>query len=141
MAASVKRIGVLLSQEHYDLVSRIAAHQRSSRSLILRELFEAVAPVFDRMDKLFRAAKAAGDSVKAGLAESAEQAEREMAPLVAEALGVFDEMEAQLKEVEAAGRGLPAAPAVGGPRTRRRPPLANQGGQVTKNVRSRRRRS
>ena len=127
MPSRQRRIGVLLSPEHYELIGRVAAHQKTSRSAVLRELFETVAPVFVRIDQLVVAAKRASDSVKAGLQQTAEEAERELTPVFAKALGVFDQMQAQLEEVEANGRAARGARgAAGAPR----PPHANQGGQV-----------
>jgi len=84
------RINVTLKPEHYDLISRLSRVQERSRADVLRELFETVLPVLERVVVVSEAAERAQVQAKEGLRESAERAEAAILPHVAEAMGQLD---------------------------------------------------
>jgi hypothetical protein len=69
------RTNVTLSPSLDLLVQRLASHQRSSKSQVLRELLEAAEPALQRAVALMDAASTASASVRSGLARSLNMAQ------------------------------------------------------------------
>jgi hypothetical protein len=90
MATKKPRIQVSLKTSEYELVKRLAKLQGRSMSQVLSELFEEIAPVYERVAVVLQAASRAKVSAHEGMRQAAEQAEAEMAPHVAAAMGQFD---------------------------------------------------
>jgi len=84
-------------------------------SSIVSELFEQVHPVLERVAVVLQAAMRAQESAKQGLRESTEQAEREMRPHIAMALGQLDLLQVDFEKAAApaaaGARAAGAAPA------------------------------
>lgn len=70
MPTSNPRVNVTLSPALDLLVSRLAEHQRMSKSQVLRELLEAAEPALQRAVTLMSAASHASREVKSGLASA-----------------------------------------------------------------------
>lgn len=103
------RVNVTLKPEDFALLSTLAKQQKRSRSDLLRDLFETIRPVLERVAVVTEAALRARATAKEGLVQSAEKAEAELRPLVAQALGQFDLF---LEDVKAGAEAPPqAAPA------------------------------
>jgi hypothetical protein len=69
------RVQVTLSPSLDALLVRLATHQGSSKSQVLRELFEAAEPALHRVVALMDAAATAKDEVHTGLARSLDRAQ------------------------------------------------------------------
>lgn len=90
MPTSKPRLQVTLTTAQHELLMRLAKLQGRSMSSIVSELFEQVLPVLERVAVVLQAAVRAQESMKQGLRESTEQAERDLRPHVAAALGQLD---------------------------------------------------
>lgn len=84
------RVNVSLSANQYELISRLSRVQKRSRADVLRDLFETMAPVLERVVVVGEAAERAAVQAKEGFRESAERAEQAILPHVREAMGQFD---------------------------------------------------
>jgi hypothetical protein len=84
------RINVTISPSLDGLVSRMAVHQRLSKSQVLRELLEAAEPALQRAAALMDAASAAHSELKQRLGKSLEEAQAKAEEQVAEQLGAMD---------------------------------------------------
>lgn len=73
MPTTNPRVNVTLSPSLDALVRRLAAHQRASKSQVLRELLEAAEPALQRAVALMDAASKASAEVRSGLARGLEQ--------------------------------------------------------------------
>jgi hypothetical protein len=92
-----------LSPEQYELVSRLARVQKRSRSDVLRDLFETVMPVLDRVAVVSEAAMRADAQARDGLRESVEAAEAAIRPHVLASMAQFDIFAQSLGEAAVAG--------------------------------------
>jgi hypothetical protein len=84
------RVNVTLTVTDYELLSTLARQQKRSRADMLRDLFETMRPVLERVAVVSEAAQRAQAQAKQGLIDSAEKAEAELQPLLDKALGQFD---------------------------------------------------
>lgn len=103
------RVNVTLKPEQYELVSRLAVLQKRSRADVLRDLFETVMPVLERVAVVSEAAVRASNQAKEGLRESVEAAEEAIRPHVLASLAQFDIFAQSLGG--AAGEGSAGSPA------------------------------
>lgn len=117
------RVNVTLSPSLDVLVSRLAAHQHSSKSQVLRELLEAAEPALQRAVALMDVAASASDEVKSGLARSLEKAQDRAEDAMHVVFGRLDQASALATETQAVkGRratrrtegGPPGRPKAGG---------------------------
>lgn len=92
------RVNVTLKPEDYALLSTLARQQKRSRADLLRDLFETIRPVLERVAVVSEAAQRAQSTAKQGLIESAERAEAELQPMVQKALGQFDLFLAEVQQ-------------------------------------------
>lgn len=92
------RVNVTLKPEDYALLSTLARQQKRSRADLLRDLFETIRPVLERVAVVSEAAQRAQSTAKQGLIESAEKAEAELQPMVQKALGQFDLFLAEVQQ-------------------------------------------
>jgi hypothetical protein len=84
------RIQVTMKRSQYELLKRLAKLQGRSMSAVVSELFDQLEPVYERIAVVLQAAVRAQASAKEGLVRATEQAEAEMAPHVAQAMGQLD---------------------------------------------------
>ena len=110
MPTAKPRVNVTLRQEDFDLVSKLAKQQRRSRADLLRDLFETIRPVLERVAVVTEAAQRAQATAKQGLVDSAEKAEAELLPMVQQALGQFDLFVADVQGQAGAKQPPQAAP-------------------------------
>lgn len=127
MPTAKPRLQVTLTTPQYQLLKRLAELQGTSMSKIVAELFDQVHPVLERVAVVLQAAVRAQVSMKDGLRESTEQAERELRPLVAQALGQLD-----LLQMDYEAASAPEGASAASPVARMSPPLSNTGGRTTK---------
>jgi hypothetical protein len=90
MPTAKPRVQVTLTLPQHETLRRLAALQKRSMSSVISELFETVLPALERVAVVLQAAVRAQDSQRAGLLASAEQTERDLRPLVAQAMGQLD---------------------------------------------------
>jgi hypothetical protein len=109
MPTAKPRLQVTLTRPQYDLLKRLAKLQGRSASSVVAELFEQVYPVLERVAVVLQAAARAQESAKDGLRLSTEQAERDLRPVVAQALGQLDLLQADFERAAEPAR----APAAG----------------------------
>ena len=97
------RVNVTLPPSLDLLVGRMAAHQRCSKSQVLRELLEAAEPALQRAVALMDAASQAAGAVKQGLAKSLDQAqseaEKHAATMLARMEGITGDLVAQAEVI------------------------------------------
>lgn len=116
MPTDKPRVNVTLDQAAYDLLSTLARQQKRSRSDMLRDLFETMRPVLERVAVVSEAAQRAQATARQGMIDSAEKAEAELLPMVAKALGQFDmfvadvQAQAEGRQQTASAGGAAAAP-------------------------------
>ena len=111
MPTAKPRVNVTLSVEDYELLSKLATQQKRSRADMLRDLFQTIRPVLERVAVVTEAALRAQATARQGLVQSAEKAEAELLPMVQQALGQFDLFIADV-QAQADGR-KPQTSAVG----------------------------
>jgi hypothetical protein len=116
MATKKPRIQVTLKTAEYELVKRLAKLQGRPMSKVLSDLFEEIAPVYERVAVVLQAAQRAQASAHDGMREAAHRAEAEIAPHLAAAIGQFDMLERELGIP--GGSGLAAAVGGGDPSSR-----------------------
>ena len=90
MPTTNPRIQVTVKPSQYELLKRLAKLQGRSMSAVVAELFDQLEPVYERIAVVLQAAVRAQASAKEGLRQATEQAEAEMAPHVAQAMGQLD---------------------------------------------------
>lgn len=90
MPTAKPRLQVALERPHYELLLRLAKLQGRSASAVLAELFGTVYPVMERLAVVLQAAKRAQESAQEGLLQSTEQAERDLRPFLAQAIGQLE---------------------------------------------------
>lgn len=120
------RVNVTLSPAEYELLSRLAKQQKRSRADMLRDLFQTMQPVLERVAVVTEAAQRAQATAKQGMLASAEKAEAELLPMVQQALGQFDLFLADVQK-QAAGADGRAGGAPTAPPAAPRPPSSNTG--------------
>jgi hypothetical protein len=116
------RVQVSLSVPYFELLTRLAKLQRRSRSAVLSELFEQVAPVLERVAVVLQAAVRAQASARDGLVKATEDAEAEIAPFVNRAMAQLDLLQQTAEggaEAAAGKAGVPGLTASALPRTPR----------------------
>ena len=125
------RVQVTLSPSLELLVRRLAAHQRMSKSQVLRELLEAAEPALQRAAALMDAASKATAEVKTGLAsalsKAQDHAEVELERMLGTLQGAADDLVTQAEAVRGrrpARKGSASAPGAAGVR---KPPSSNRG--------------
>ena len=125
------RINVTVSPSLDDLVRRLAAFQRCSKSQVLRELLEACEPQLGRAAALMEAASKASPQVLAGLASSMERSQQAAEDVLAGAVMRIEQAQRDLVEEAQAVRGRrprrPAQRAAGGGSGASNPPASNRG--------------
>lgn len=139
MPTANPRINVTLSISLDTMVGRLAAHQRVSKSQVLRELLETAEPALQRAVALMDAAKSASAEVRNGLARRLERdteaAEDAMAMVVGRldrGIDLVSQAEAILGKRPARvapGCGLPHPARSAQERTKvgKNPPASNRG--------------
>ena len=116
MPTAKPRVNVTLSVEDYELLSKLATQQKRSRADMLRDLFQTIRPVLERVAVVTEAALRAQATARQGLVQSAEKAEAELLPMVQQALGQFDlfiadvQAQAEGRQQTASAAGAAAAP-------------------------------
>ena len=90
MPTAKPRLQVTLTVSQHELLKRLAKLQKRSSASIVSELFDSMFPVLERVAVVLQAAVRAQESAKEGLMRSTEQAERELRPHLAAALGQLD---------------------------------------------------
>lgn len=128
MPTAKPRLQVTLTVPQYELLKRLAQLQKRSMSKLFAELFEQVHPVLERVAVVMQAAVRAQESVKEGLRESTEQAEKELAPLFAQAMSQLDLLQENFEGTAARAADASTASVAG----REGPPPSNTGGRTTK---------
>lgn len=118
MPTAKPRVNVTLKPEDYALLTTLAKQQKRSRADLLRDLFETIRPVLERVAVVTEAALRAQSTAKAGLIASTEKAEADLLPMVQQALGQFDLFVADIQQQ---AKGAPEAAAVGGAPASRTP--------------------
>lgn len=127
------RINVTLSPSLDALVVRMAAHQRLSKSQVLRELLEAAEPALQRAAALMDAASQATAAVKEKLGRSLAAAQDQAEAQLGLQLAHLDAASEDLVSVAQAVRGrrptraLAAVPAGAARRKPKDPPSSNRG--------------
>jgi uncharacterized protein (DUF1778 family) len=119
MPAKNPRIAVTVSPERYELIRRLAELQGRSMGSVMNEVFDQVEPVLERVCVVLEAAHKAQDEARTGLKERAESAEKDLQPLLEQAMSQFDMFIQGAKE-DAEGE----------------PPGSNHGGQVSHEARN-----
>lgn len=114
MPTTKPRIQVSVKPSQYALLQRLAKLQGRSMASVICELFDQMEPVYERVAVVMQAAVRAQESMKEGLRESTEQAERDIAPFVAQAMGQLD-----LLVQQSEGWGQPSARTEGSERSER----------------------
>lgn len=84
------RINLTLPPHRYELLSRLARLQGSSRAGIISETMELVYPMLERVCVVLEAAQKAQQTRHDGLREVVTKAEAELMPLLYEAASQFD---------------------------------------------------
>ena len=116
MPTAKPRVNVTLEPKDYELLSTLAKQQKRSRADMLRDLFQTMRPVLERVAVVSEAAQRAQATAKQGMIASAEKAEADLLPMLQQALGQFDlfiaDVQAQADQATAAGR-QPQTSAVG----------------------------
>lgn len=85
MATKTPRIAVTLSEESYEIVSRLAAAQQSSRSRIIAEVINDLAPIMGQLvDTMEAAARMRAENVQ-GVRDASMDALGKLEPMLAEA--------------------------------------------------------
>lgn len=131
------RVQVTLSPSLDNLVRRLALHQRTSKSQILRDLLEAAEPALERAAALMDAASKAAPSVLSGFAKSLQQAQDVAEDMAAVTISRLDRLEGDLVSQAEAVRGrrpargreaaVPHPPPSGGAPGAPNPPASNRG--------------
>jgi hypothetical protein len=84
------RVNITLTPERFDLLTRLGKVQSCSRSAVVVELLDMVAPVWERVVVVAEAAQRAKVQAKEGLLESLDRAEAAILPHVMQAEGQLD---------------------------------------------------
>lgn len=84
------RIALTLPPHRYDLLTRLAKLQGSSRAGIVSETMELVYPVLERVCVVLEAAHKAQETSQQGLRDAVSKAETDLMPLLYEAASQFD---------------------------------------------------
>ena len=105
MPTAKPRVNVTLSVEDFELLSTLAKQQKRSRADMLRDLFQTIRPVLERVAVVTEAALRAQSTAKSGLIASAEKTEAELLPLMQQALGQFDMFLADVERQAGASGG------------------------------------
>lgn len=90
MATSKPRLNLTLEPQLYALLKKLSEQQGTSMASIVVDLIETVAPVLERVSVAVEAAQSAQASVKENLVRTAEEAEFQLGPMMAEAMGQLD---------------------------------------------------
>lgn len=98
------RVNVTLSPSLFRLVSRLAEHQKCSRSMVLRELLEAAEPALQRAVTLMATASQASAQVKAGLATALDASMDSLEGELERELATIDQYGPDLVDLAQAGR-------------------------------------
>jgi hypothetical protein len=138
MPTTNPRINVTLSPSLDLVVSRMATHQRVSKSQVLRELLEAAEPALQRAVALMDAAKTASTEARAGLARRMDRGIEHAEDAMAVILSRLERAETDLVSQAEAVKGRRPARQPGGARSARpgaalvavvpgNPPASNRG--------------
>lgn len=128
------RINVTLSPSLYDLVSRLATHQRASKSQVLRELLEAAEPALQRaatlMDSASKASAAIKEKLGRSLSAAQDQAEAQLGLQLAHLDAASEDLVSAAQAIRSRrpSRVLATVPAdAGRARKPQDPPSSNRG--------------
>ena len=102
------RINVTLEPHRHDLLRRMASVTQQSMSAILVDMFESIAPVFERAVVVAEQAAAARGDVKDGIRRAAEEAEQQLMPLLAGATNQLQMFMEDVQRQTGAPGGVPA---------------------------------
>jgi hypothetical protein len=109
------RIQVTVKPSQYVLLQRLAKLQKRSMSKVLSELFDEIEPVYERVAVVLEAASRAQVTARTGMADAFKQAEAEMAPHVAAAMGQFDMLVNTFGHEAAVVAGAPSGARIAAP--------------------------
>lgn len=90
MPSKNPRINLTLDPLRYDLLTRLAKLQGTSRAALISETMEVVYPVLERVCVVLEAAQRAQETSRQGLRDSVAKAEAELLPMLYEAVNQFD---------------------------------------------------
>lgn len=113
MPTAKPRITVTLEPHAYEVLSRLSAASDQSMASIVSEIFGTALPSLERVVVILERAASASKEVRDGVAASVERAERDLMPMLLEALGQGDMFLADLEQKTVgegeANAGLPAS--------------------------------
>lgn len=107
MATTKPRLALTLEPEQYQILQRLAAVQGGSMARIVSEMLSEMLPMLTKVTEAMEAAQKAHEGMKASIRTAAEQAERDMQPLVATAIAQFDHFARQMDRLVESGGGTP----------------------------------
>lgn len=90
MPSANPRINLTLTPPRYELLTRLAKLQGSSRAGIISETMELIYPMLERVCVVLEVAQKAQQTRREGLQEVVAKAEAELMPLLYEAVSQFD---------------------------------------------------
>lgn len=90
MPSKNPRINLTISPLRYDLLTRLAKLQGTSRAALISETMEVVYPVLERVCVVLEAAQRAQETTRQGLRDSVAKAEAELMPMLYQAINQFD---------------------------------------------------
>lgn len=90
MPSSNPRVALTVDPHRYDLLTRLAKLQGTSRAAIVTETMELIYPVLERVCVVLEAASKAQESSKEGLRHAVAKAEAQLSPLLYEVASQFD---------------------------------------------------
>lgn len=134
MATDKPRIQVTVKPSQYELLKRLAKLQKRSMASILGELLDEIEPVYERVAVVLQAAVRAQSSMNQGFVESAQRAEAELAPLVAQAMGQLDMLVERTEGSEGAGRAAESEANRGAPGASAAPASVTRGSGLPKHT-------
>lgn len=108
MATTKPRLAITLEPEQYQVLQRLASVQGGSMSRIVAEMLTEMLPMLVKVTEAMEAAQKAQEGMKATIRTAAEQAERDMQPLVATAIAQFDHFTQEMGRLVDAGSGTSA---------------------------------
>lgn len=116
MATTKPRITITLEPRTYEVVSRMAKAGGESMSAVVTGIVDLAVPSFERAVAIVERAQSAGDEVRAGIKSALDRADRDLMPMLLEAVKQSD--------MFLAGVGHEAADGGAAPAPRRRRPVA-----------------
>jgi hypothetical protein len=98
MPTQKPRLTITLSTPTYKAIEGVAKERGVSKTKVIAETMDAVAPVLERIATMLQAAKSATGDTLHMLRASAEESESEMTRLMAEGIDQLDLLEEKLRK-------------------------------------------